>query len=92
MIAVCIHADKFESCRIALKENQIAIVQSSLVGSILVNLLLILGSAIFVGGMKYREQEYNGRVTDLSATLLCLSAFSLVIPVSLLNYRVIGNE
>ena len=45
------------------------------------NLLLILGSAILVGGMKYREQAFNTSATELSASLLCLSAFSLLIPV-----------
>lgn len=62
-------------------QDQIVVVQASLIGSILVNLLLILGSAILVGGVRYQEQEYNSTATDLSATLLCLSAFSLVIPV-----------
>jgi Ca2+:H+ antiporter len=41
---------------IALVKNEIRIVQASLLGSLLANLLLILGMAFFVGGMKYREQ------------------------------------
>ncbi|PGH27219.1 calcium/proton exchanger [Polytolypa hystricis UAMH7299] len=65
---------------IALAENQIRIVQASLIGSILVNLLLILGTAILVGGIKYREQTYNHAVTDISTSLLCMSAFTLIIP------------
>lgn len=69
-------------------QDQIVVVQASLIGSILVNLLLILGSAILVGGVRYQEQEYNSTATDLSATLLCLSAFSLVIPVCRVLHRV----
>ncbi|KAK2807064.1 hypothetical protein FQN51_004678 [Onygenales sp. PD_10] len=65
---------------IALVEDQIRIVQASLIGSILVNLLLILGTAILIGGIKYREQVYNNSATEISTSLLCLAAFSLLIP------------
>jgi Ca2+:H+ antiporter len=41
---------------IALVKNEIRIVQASLLGSILANLLLILGMSFFLGGMRYREQ------------------------------------
>ncbi|RYO81967.1 hypothetical protein DL766_010082 [Monosporascus sp. MC13-8B] len=41
---------------IALVKNEIRIVQASLLGSILANLLLILGMAFFLGGLRYREQ------------------------------------
>lgn len=41
---------------IALAQNKIRIVQASLLGSILANLLLILGMGFFLGGLRYREQ------------------------------------
>lgn len=41
---------------IALAKNEIRIVQASLLGSILANLLLILGMGFFLGGLRYREQ------------------------------------
>lgn len=41
---------------IALAKNQIRIVQASLLGSILANLLLILGMGFFLGGLRFREQ------------------------------------
>ncbi|KAL8799355.1 MAG: hypothetical protein Q9182_005962 [Xanthomendoza sp. 2 TL-2023] len=66
---------------IALVKNQIRIVQASLLGSILANLLLILGMAFVVGGLQYQEQVYNSTVTQLSACLLCLAVLSLLIPV-----------
>ncbi|KAL8698100.1 MAG: hypothetical protein Q9224_002007, partial [Gallowayella concinna] len=65
---------------IALVKNQIRIVQASLLGSILANLLLILGMAFVVGGLQYQEQVYNSNVTQLSACLLCLAVLSLLIP------------
>lgn len=65
---------------IALTKNQIRIVQASLLGSILANLLLILGMGFFLGGLRYREQVYNSTVTQMSACLLSLSVISLVLP------------
>ncbi|KAG9255920.1 Sodium/calcium exchanger protein-domain-containing protein [Emericellopsis atlantica] len=61
-------------------KNEIRIVQASLLGSLLANLLLILGLAFFLGGMRYREQLYNNTVTQMSACLLSLSVVSLVLP------------
>ena len=65
---------------IALIKNEIEIVQASLVGSILSNLLLILGMAFLLGGLRFREQVYNSTVTQMSACLLSLSVTSLLLP------------
>ncbi|KAF2673578.1 hypothetical protein BT63DRAFT_421716 [Microthyrium microscopicum] len=65
---------------IALVKNEIRIVQASLLGSILANLLLILGMAFLFGGLRYREQIYNSTVTQMSACLLSLSVMSLLLP------------
>lgn len=61
-------------------QNEIRIVQASLLGSILANLLLILGMAFVLGGLRYREQIYNSTVTQMSACLLSLSVISLLLP------------
>ena len=68
---------------IALVKHEITIVQASLLGSILANLLLILGMAFLFGGLRFREQVYNNNVTQMSACLLSLSVMSLLLPVSL---------
>ncbi|KAK5107851.1 hypothetical protein LTR62_000611 [Meristemomyces frigidus] len=65
---------------IALVKHEIRIVQASLLGSILANLLLILGMAFLFGGLRYREQIYNSTVTQTSAVLLSLSVMSLLLP------------
>ncbi|KAK3393826.1 Sodium/calcium exchanger protein-domain-containing protein [Podospora didyma] len=65
---------------IALVKDEIRIVQASLLGSILANLLLILGMSFFLGGLRFREQIYNSTVTQMSACLLSLSVISLVLP------------
>ncbi|KAI4104913.1 MAG: hypothetical protein L6R37_003037 [Teloschistes peruensis] len=50
---------------IALVKNEIRIVQASLLGSILANLLLILGMCFLFGGLRFREQIYNSTVTQI---------------------------
>ncbi|KAG9642120.1 hypothetical protein KCU64_g12282, partial [Aureobasidium melanogenum] len=65
---------------IALVKDEIRIVQASLVGSILSNLLLIMGMAFLLGGLRFQEQIYNSTITQMSACLLSLSVVSLVLP------------
>ncbi|KUL86803.1 hypothetical protein ZTR_04849 [Talaromyces verruculosus] len=65
---------------IALVADEIAIVQASLLGSILANLLLILGMCFLFGGLRFREQLYNSAITQMSACLLSLSVISLLLP------------
>ncbi|KLU81346.1 calcium/proton exchanger [Magnaporthiopsis poae ATCC 64411] len=65
---------------IALVKDEIRIVQASLLGSILANLLLILGMCFLLGGLRFREQVYNPTVTQTMACLLSLSVISLVLP------------
>jgi len=72
---------------IALTKNEIEIVQASILGSILANLLLILGMAFLLGGLRFQEQIYNSTVTQMSACLLSLSVSSLLLPVSLKFYN-----
>jgi len=71
---------RFVQWKLTLRQNEIRIVQASLLGSILANLLLILGMSFFLGGLRYREQIYNSTVTQMSACLLSLSVISLVLP------------
>ena len=71
---------------IALAKNQIVTVQAAILGSILANLLLILGMAFLFGGLRFQEQIYNSTVTQMSACLLSLSVTSLLLPVSCLDY------
>lgn len=47
-------------------QNEIRIVQASLLGSILANLLLILGMCFLFGGLRFREQASNGLLNSLT--------------------------
>lgn len=62
-------------------KNNIKVVQSSLLGSILVNLLLVLGSAIIAGSISTSDVTYNTDLTQSFVGLLNLTISCLMIPV-----------
>lgn len=65
---------------LALFKNEIVIVQTSLIGSILSNLLLVMGMSFFVGGVTRMEQNFNVTVAQTASSLLALAVGSLIIP------------
>ncbi|KAF8997493.1 Sodium/calcium exchanger protein-domain-containing protein [Cyathus striatus] len=65
---------------IALVHCQLQVVQSSLVGSVLSNLLLVLGMCFFAGGLKYSEQGFGLVATQLNASLLTISVIAVLLP------------
>jgi Ca2+:H+ antiporter len=64
----------------ALLKNEITIVKTSLIGSMLSNLLLVLGMSFFLGGINRLEQFFNVTVAQTAASLLALCVASLIIP------------
>ncbi|MBN2304842.1 MAG: calcium/proton exchanger [Anaerolineae bacterium] len=64
----------------ALKEGLLELVRASIVGSILGNLLLVMGLAILLGGLKNGIQIFDRRRATMSATLLILAFMALAIP------------
>lgn len=65
---------------IALVKDEIIIVQTSLIGSMLSNLLLVLGMCFFFGGLDRLEQHFNTVVAQTATSLLALAVGSLIIP------------
>ncbi|KAF2630560.1 hypothetical protein BU25DRAFT_488735 [Macroventuria anomochaeta] len=63
----------------ALVHRQYIIVRTSLLGSIVVNILLVLGLAILTGEGRERRQVYNVLATRVAAGLLCLTTVSLLV-------------
>ena len=64
----------------AIKAGLIEVVKASITGSIIGNLLLVLGMAIFFGGVKFKKQEVNKTAALASAATLLLAAIALIIP------------
>ncbi|HEY3741490.1 MAG TPA: calcium/proton exchanger [Bryobacteraceae bacterium] len=56
------------------------VVKASLTGSIIGNLLLVLGASVLAGGLKYKEQRFNQQAASAQSTLMMLAAIGLVIP------------
>ncbi|HXY30121.1 MAG TPA: calcium/proton exchanger [Gemmatimonadaceae bacterium] len=65
---------------IALNAGLIELVKASITGSILGNLLLVLGAAQLVGGLKYKLQRFNVRYAGMSVSLLVIAAVGLLVP------------
>jgi Ca2+:H+ antiporter len=65
---------------VALSKGLTGVVKASITGSIIGNILLVMGVSILAGGMKYREQRFNRTAARTSTTTLTLAAVALAIP------------
>ncbi|MFY9558073.1 MAG: calcium/proton exchanger [Blastocatellia bacterium] len=63
-----------------LRAGLTGVVKASLTGSILGNILLVLGVSLLAGGLKHRNQKFNRTAATMSATLMALSAIGLLVP------------
>jgi Ca2+:H+ antiporter len=64
----------------ALQKGLLVVVQTSLIGSILGNSLLVLGLAFLVGGLRHGTQVFESRLPRMIATLTLLAVGALIIP------------
>ena len=85
---------------VALKDGQIEVVQSSMLGSILSNLLLVMGMCFFFGGLRHRydadgrgrEQSFSAAVAQATCSLMTLSSASLVLPAAVSYNDLLGKS
>jgi Ca2+:H+ antiporter len=61
-------------------DGEIDVVKASLTGSILGNLLLVLGLSFLAGGLKHREQTFNAQAASVHSTSLVLAVIGLLMP------------
>jgi Ca2+:H+ antiporter len=64
----------------ALRAGLFEVVKASITGSIIGNILLVLGLSALSGGLKFKTQKFNRQAAGMGATLLMLSAVGLVVP------------
>jgi Ca2+:H+ antiporter len=65
---------------VALSKGLTDVVKASLTGSIIGNVLLVLGLSILFGGTKYKEQRFSGSAARTSIVSLSLASIGLMIP------------
>jgi Ca2+:H+ antiporter len=64
----------------ALRVGLYDVVKASIIGSIVGNILLVLGAAMLAGGLHHREQRFNATGARAQATMLTLAAITLILP------------
>ncbi len=70
---------------VALKAGLIDVVKASLTGSIISNLLLVMGFSMLLGGLRYQEQEFQPVVARVNASSMNLAVIALLLPTAV-NY------
>lgn len=63
-----------------VKEGLFDMVKASITGSIIGNLLLVLGLSLFFGGIKYKIQKFNAMLAGHNSSLMLLSVIALFVP------------
>jgi Ca2+:H+ antiporter len=79
-IAIFAAAEAFKSGDEAGGEQMVQVVRASLIGSILGNLLLVLGLAFVWGGIHHKVQTFSGTAVGANGSLLLLAVITLTIP------------
>ena len=64
----------------ALSKGLEGVVKASITGSIIGNMLLVLGLSLIAGGVKYKTQTFDRTAASTAATALTLGAIALLIP------------
>ncbi|MEP6987901.1 MAG: calcium/proton exchanger [Chloroflexota bacterium] len=76
---------------LAIQAGLLDLVKASIVGSIIGNLLLVMGFSLVLGGLKHGIQKFDARQAGLNATLLILAVVALVVP-SLFDAAIKANK
>ncbi|MGM3305479.1 calcium/proton exchanger [Anabaena sp. WFMT] len=77
---------------VALNAGLIDVVKASITGSIISNLLLVMGFSMLLGGLRYKEQTFQSVVARVNASSMNLAVIAILLPTAM-NYTSIGiNE
>ncbi|AWB45185.1 calcium/proton exchanger [Paenibacillus sp. CAA11] len=75
-----------------VKEGHFDMVKASITGSIIGNLLLVLGLSLLAGGLKYKIQNFNVTLAGLNGSLMILAIIALFVPAIFLHNHALHNE
>ncbi|KAF9497450.1 calcium/proton exchanger [Pleurotus eryngii] len=76
----------------ALLQDELRIVQTSMLGSILSNILLVLGCSFLAAGLNFSESSFQATAAQTSASLMTLACITLVIPAAFHSTRENGAD
>ena len=74
---------------VALNAGLIDVVKASITGSIISNLLLVMGLSMLLGGLRYKEQTFESVVARVNASSMNLAVIAILLPTAM-NYTSIG--
>lgn len=64
----------------AINVGLVDVVKASIIGSIISNILLLIGLSMFFGGLRFKEQVFNTQAAGVSSTMLIIAVVGLSIP------------
>jgi Ca2+:H+ antiporter len=70
---------------VALRAGLIDIVKASITGTIISNLLLVMGLSMFLGGLRYKEQRFQPVVARMNGSTMTLAVTSIVLPAMVIS-------
>ncbi len=76
---------------VALKEGLIGVVKATITGSIIGNLLLVVGFSMLLGGLRYKEQEFQSVAARVNASSMNLAVIAILLPTAV-QYTSTGIE
>ena len=65
---------------IALRAGYVNVVKASITGSIIGNLLLVMGLSMLLGGIRYKEQTFQSFVAGMNSAAMNLAVISILVP------------
>ncbi|WP_009545575.1 calcium/proton exchanger [Crocosphaera subtropica] len=76
---------------VALNEGLIGVVKATITGSIIGNLLLVVGFSMLLGGLRYKEQEFQSVAARVNASSMNLAVIAILLPTAV-QYTSSGIE
>ena len=74
---------------VALKEGYVGVVKASLTGSIIGNLLLVMGLSMLLGGLRFKEQTFQPVIARMNASSMNLAVIAMLLPTAV-NFTSVG--
>lgn len=75
-----------------VREGLFDMVKASITGSIIGNLLLVLGLSLFAGGLKHKVQKYNVTLAGMNGSLMIVAIIALFVPAIFLQTHVLHED